>query len=137
MAHTDLLSIHAREKAGMPEDWEAYAFDLKPPYDDPRSFYEVKGAVAPRIGRGPNRGERNWRRMDCSTDRTVYIQRCEQEAWERDWERRTGNCRHCLGKGTRVVGGSVEGGPILEPCDPCGGRGKAAGAVAEGVGHGS
>lgn len=53
------------------------------------------------------------------------IRRADIQLLEKEWERETGKCSQCTGRGNRAVGASVETGVRYETCKPCNGTGAA------------
>ncbi|NJN23040.1 MAG: hypothetical protein HC812_20025 [Leptolyngbya sp. RL_3_1] len=80
----DMAVIQAREKAGLPDNWNAWRFEVK---DSPYGAYlELTGAVCPPLKSGPRKGKPNWRKADKSTQRTVQLGGKEQADWLKGWE---------------------------------------------------
>jgi hypothetical protein len=124
----DLVSEHARERLGMPEGWECYHFAWLPP-NGKGTHMHLKGAVAPVITKGPNKGRKNWKKRDPATEREDLISREEQGAYDRRWSEATGNCLECVGKGERFVSWSQAEGRKTKPCPDCNGTGRLPGAA--------
>lgn len=125
MAHTTLLEMQAREKAGMPPDWEACEWKCMPPGEVQPIYFAVKGAIAPVITRGPRKGQRNWARKIKSTVRSVAITPVDHEKWVAEWVTRTGKCPKCLGEGQVFARWNEAEGTTYKPCAECGATGKA------------
>jgi hypothetical protein len=124
MSLGELLNIHARERAGVGDDWEIYEFRCMPP-EGPTLYYALVGAVAPVKARGKHRGRRDWGRMDKTTIRTVNIPAAEHRAWVEGWSASTGKCPGCVGEGDVFASWSRAEGTKTRPCGACGGTGKA------------
>lgn len=75
------LCLHAREKAGMGDDWHAYLFKALPMEDVPTQVFEITGSAARRKTRGKYKGDLTWKGADRRTRRTVYITPAEHDAW--------------------------------------------------------
>ena len=117
----NLHTEHARELLGMPPGWEGYKFEVI----GENKLVRVVGAVAPLKKRGKYKGHRNWQRLDKTTEKTAYFTPAEHEAWMLEWERKTGLCAECTGRGERSVSWSAAGGTRYKTCDKCGATGKA------------
>jgi hypothetical protein len=104
----DLLTLHARESLGMPEEWEAYAWACLPRHQNGQkdwkpTHFQVTGCIAPLITRGKNKGCRNWRKMDKSTIRDFVVSIEDHKEWELNWELKNGKCRRCQGSGKTIA----------------------------------
>jgi hypothetical protein len=120
-ASMKFLELHAREKLGAPSNWYAYNFEVKDsPYG---SFYEVTGAIAPLLTKGPNRGKPNWKAKDKETKAVAQIQKQEHQKWVEEWEKETGICSTCENTGKEWIGWSQETGSRYKPCSRCGKNG--------------
>lgn len=116
-----LLEIHAREVAKMPDEWEVYAWEC---IGEPVKVVEVKGCFKPpTITRGPRKGQSNWRKRDKTSERIVHITPEEHKAWIGKWVERTGLCVRCVGKGEVLASIGVSGTTYRE-CPKCSGTGK-------------
>jgi hypothetical protein len=113
----DIISHLARTKLGQVDDWEVFRLS----HTDAGML--VEGAVAPRYTRGPREGERNWKRRDSSTDASTYIPYSDIEAFKAQWERDTGKCSRCMGKGNVVARWTRAHGTEYKPCACCNGTG--------------
>jgi hypothetical protein len=119
--YVDLFTECARDRLGEKPEWKLYLYEVK---DSPHGeYYELTGAIAPPVTKGPRKGLPNWRKMDKATVKTVQLTIKEYEQYAADWEKRTGSCRDCFGSGKRFVGWSAETGNRFQPCDRCD-RGK-------------
>lgn len=114
MAET-IMEIHGKEKLGCPADFEFYFFE-RLPERGPAQVIKMIGAVAPFKTKGPNKGERNWKKMDPATRREVYLPVEEHKAWVAAWEIKTGKCSACQGSGQTLSGG--------KSCPRCSGFGE-------------
>jgi len=123
MSRPNLMEMHARERAGMGEDWTVFLYRWMPP-GGPPIYLEMTGAVAPQYRTGPRKGRTNYRRRDRATERTVYIRVEEHDAWLARWEGETGQCRGCAGVGDKPWRSGPDG-TETRPCHRCGGSGKA------------
>lgn len=119
------LSELAKEKAGMGPEWEPYMFESFPRHPQQATRAEITGAVAPLITRGKSKGQRNWRKMDRSTKRVIYIDFAEYREWEAEWEKKTGKCAECE-EGREWCGWSESEGHRYRTCLKCKGTGKPA-----------
>lgn len=134
MSHTDLLTLHAREKLQMPDPWRAYLWECLPKGAREVQVYHIRGAIAPLHERGTSAGQPNWRRTQPGTTRDVYITPNEHDAWVDAWEQRTGHCRQCLGTGQELVAWHIHTGTRYRACLRCEGTGarKEAAGVEQG-----
>lgn len=119
----DLHEMHAREKLGMPDDWKIYLWEALP-HVGATIYFHLVGSVAPIKSKGRYKGERDWKKEDKSTVRTVNISRLEHDAWLDCWEARTGKCRECVGRGQVVCRWSKAEGKSYAMCGVCGSTGK-------------
>jgi hypothetical protein len=118
MTREDIVETHAREKAGMPPEWQVWRFKWLPdqPHPDIQCYMELAGAIAPEFKSGPRKGRTNWKAKDPATIRVVVITKAEHGAWLVEWERKTGKCAECVGIGVSVW---------KRTCRKCEGTGKA------------
>lgn len=114
-----LLEILAREKAGMPAEWQAYRWECLP--DDEPLYFQITGAVAP-LGKN---GRPNWRKKLVSTQRAVRFSFEAAEKAAAEWSARTGLCIRCAGETKLLKRWSEKDGAEYQPCATCGGTGKA------------
>lgn len=119
-----LLEQHARELAHAGPDWGIFMWEALPPGRD-ATVHHVEGAVAPAFVRGPRVGRPNWRQMDRSTHRELYISMREHDEWAVQWEVKTGKCMACAGAGDELASWSRDGGEVRRPCGRCQGSGAA------------
>jgi hypothetical protein len=121
----NLYEVHAREKAGMPEEWKVFRWECFPKSGQEETIYvEVTGAVALiKYQSGPRKGKTNWSK--CSSRKTVVLPVEAHKQWCDEWERRTGLCQECTGTGELLKRVSVKDGVEYRPCGKCRGTGKA------------
>lgn len=115
----NLLEEHAREKAGQGPEWAVYRWEAIPEAKGSM----LTGAVAPPLKSGKSKGQPNWKKMDKTTERKVFISYQERDAFEAKWEAETGKCSQCEGKGQVSAGWSREEGRTYRNCKACGGSG--------------
>lgn len=121
----NLLTEHARELLGMPPEWNAYQFEaIGRTVNQETKLIRVKGAIAPPITKGKRKGMPNWRELDKATEREAYFTPAEHDDWCLQWERKTGNCSKCLGKGEVFASWNVTDGVKTKPCAACSSTGK-------------
>lgn len=113
-----LLEQHAREKINETDNWCIFRGEHI------NGGILLSGAVAPKFVKGDHKGEINWKRLDRSTEKKVFIPTEEHEKWLEQWEKQTGKCSDCLGVGTRVCGWSKADGQRYSKCNKCSGTGK-------------
>lgn len=119
-----LFEVQAKEQNHLPDDWHWFRLECFP-HGGPRCLYvEVEGAVAPLLTRGKNAGHPNWKKMDKTTRRTIVIPVDEHEGWLLEWERRTGKCPQCLGRGKETASVHYLTGATYQACGKCGGSGS-------------
>lgn len=123
MAEDTLLEVHAKEKIQAPPGFAFWLFESLPE-SGPAQVIKLTGAVAPMKTRGQGKGRPNFRKLDPATRREVYLSVEEHRTWVAEWEKKTGLCSHCQGKGKRPAGWSIETGNRFKPCGACGGSGK-------------
>lgn len=121
----DLLTEHAKEMLGLPDDWEGYEWEaLGVEYTGKVQCLKITGAVAPIKTRGKNKGQRNWAKMDKSTKAVAYIKPDEHKVWLAAWENQTGKCCECQGFGEVFAGWNIKTGVRHKQCEKCGGSGR-------------
>lgn len=113
-----LMEIHAKEKIQPGPGFAFWLFESLPE-TPPAQVIKLTGAVAPLFTRGPRKGEPNFKKLDPATRREVYLPIEEHRAWVEEWEKKTGLCSYCQGKGQRPAAGSS-----FKPCGACVGSGK-------------
>ncbi len=118
-----LLEEHARELANGAPEWGFYRIECLRDNDRELIAAKIVGAVAPPKTRGKYKGQPNWRKMDKTTRRTVYITPVQNDVWCKLWEEKTGKCRECTGSGETFSGWSVRDGTRTRVCSRCGGNG--------------
>lgn len=128
-----LMEIHGREKIEAPAGFVFFFFE-KLPKTGSIQVIKMIGGVAPPIAKGLRKGEPNWRKMDPSTRREVYLPIEEHKAWVTAWEIKTGLCSRCQGKGETVVSWNIEHGQQWKKCSYCGGTGQSACMLVPGPG---
>ena len=116
----DFYSLHAREKYGLPPDWEWFKIEAKGA--GATGYHELVGAVSPRL----LDGSRDFKNRDKSTEATVVLPYADHLAFLVAWERQTGKCHACYGTGHWFCGWSADHGNKYRKCDRCGGAGAAA-----------
>ena len=117
-----LLEEHAREKAGMSENWRVYRFECFPKNGEKILYFELTGAVVPFYTRGEKKGKPNWSREDITTKHVVVLPVDEHDEWTRKWEQKTGKCANCQGSGKELEGCGIHG-TTYRCCRKCHGEG--------------
>lgn len=120
----NLLENHAREKVGMPQDWQVWSYEVLD-HESDDSTMKITGAIAPIVTRGKRKGLKNWRKKDKATIRNAYIRESEHDEWLSVWESKTGNCHKCQGTGEMWAGWSAKDGTRYRTCTRCSGSGSA------------
>lgn len=126
----NLYEEHAREKAGMPPEWQLFRWECFPKTADPGEFLyvEVTGAVAlQKFTKGRRKGQPNWGKS--SSRKLVVLPCADHEQWCAAWEQSTGKCQECVGTGEVFAGWSVDSGVRFRPCRKCTATGKAPSVV--------
>lgn len=118
-----LMDELAKSLAGMGPDWQPFRYEAIRGNDNP---IMIVGAVAPVFTRGKNKGRRDWKRRDVSSERTVVIMGEERRRFEVQWSESTGLCPSCVGHGDVARGWSITDGTRYETCKRCNGTGKRA-----------
>ena len=117
-----LLEIHAAEKISAHPLWKCFRFECFPKSQMETLYVEVTGAVcAATYSRGKREGQINWSKRDRSTERTVIITPAEHTKWLIEWEKRTGLCSHCEGKGQVFHSWNHLSGTTYRTCPVCNG----------------
>jgi hypothetical protein len=120
----NLYELHAREKAGLPQEWRLYKWELFPKAGPDFLYVQITGAVAlTKYTKGPRKGRTNWSQKSCQ--KTVILVRQEHEEWCREWERKTGKCQRCYGTGQSWAGWNHLTGDAWRDCRKCNATGKA------------
>ena len=114
-----LYEVHAREKAGMPPEWELYSYKCMPPGGPETHYMELTGAVVPKVTKGKRAGKPNYAKRDKTTVRVVYITPKEHDDWMAAWEKKTGMCSRCTGTGEILQSISVTDGAKYRECPKC------------------
>ena len=121
----DWYNAFAVEKLGMPPRWRWFKLEVKN-YGKPSTFVAVTGAVCDaKIEKGKRKGSDNWKLRDKSTEAELPVRDAEMDAFKLDWERRTGKCHRCQGRGKVVWSVSVSEGTKYRDCERCHGAGLA------------
>ena len=85
-------------------------------------YVELTGAVcAVNYSRGERKGQTNWSKRDRGTERKVIITPAEHTRWLIAWEKRTGLCSHCVGKGQVFRSWNHQAGTTYRTCPVCNG----------------
>lgn len=75
----DALSLYARQKENLPDDWYGYLFEVK---ESPFGrFFEVTGKCCPLVTKGERKGKPNWKKGVKSTIKTVQVSPDEYQTW--------------------------------------------------------
>jgi|GEM_PF-4473816 len=104
-----LLIEHAKEKFGLPADWEASSIRAGSPEGSgncPPNAFQITGAVYQRYLRGPKKGRLMFDKKPVGHLCAVAITKAEHDAYLVAWEIRTGKCYRCCGTGEVVTGWS-------------------------------
>lgn len=120
--YLNLFEIHAKEIVELPEDWHVYKMDWG--YEEIPTACTVWGKCAPIARYSDGREEIAWALGDPATEQKIVLPRKEHEEWVKAWERKTGICVECLGKGTVSHSWSRDTGETRRPCKKCGATGK-------------
>lgn len=121
----DWLSAFCREKFDAPEDWRWHSWERKE-FDKPHEFMIVRGAVCyAKKAKGKYKGWDDWKRAEAGTERTYSITRKDLEAFQIEWQAKTGMCFECYGTGEAWAGWSAKEGTRYAPCRHCDATGKA------------
>lgn len=120
-----LYEIHAREKAGLSDEWCAYELECFPKSGrEPALYIQVTGMIAPLKTTGKRKGDHNWSKGDKKTKAVVILPTAEHDEWVKQWEIITGICSKCVGEGKIVTGWNHLAGIRYKPCSKCGETGK-------------
>ena len=115
----DFFNLAAQRLHGKPEGWKWCQLDA---HRKPEDFVEVTGAVPVGVvSRGPRKGSPKWPK---ELER-IWLRMSDIERVRLDWERETGKCNNCCGRGRVSAGWSRENGRQTRECSRCGGSGKA------------
>lgn len=125
----DFLKAFIQEKYGVPDNWWIAKWERKnyAPTGGrgPNEFMLVTGAVCPEVYKsGPRKGSENWSKRDRSTEMVAAVILSDLDAFELEWEQKTGLCKTCVGSGQEWRGWNRKTGDRFEECRRCGGTGK-------------
>lgn len=120
----NLLELHAREQAGLPDDWRMFQWEVKgakyQPTYVPGTHTAITGIVVTKRKRN---GEWSWRSGDNSTQMTITLRDTDHKKWCEAWGLRNDVCYLCQGNGD-VVRSFGEKGVTYCQCPKCKGSGK-------------
>lgn len=120
-----LMTEHAKELLGMPPEWSGYEFEaIGRTANQEAKLLRVKGAVAPPITKGARKGQPNWRKLVKATELEAFFTPSEHNEWCQKWEKKTGLCAECSGKGEVFSSWKSGEGTKFKPCKACAGTGK-------------
>jgi hypothetical protein len=119
---TDHMSAAAREKHGLPENWQWCSVDS---HEQPEDYIRIEGAVYERFRSGKRKGQTNFRKPLPGTERVVFVRDSEIKAWEARQEAATGKCMKCDGTGKEWAGWSAAEGSRFRECRRCNSTGLA------------
>lgn len=124
-APVDFYHEHAKQRdPTLSPEWEPYLYEVIGDHRDRNaSLIKITGAVAPLVSRGPNRGRRNWRRMQRDTVREFFFTADDHDLFVDEWERTTDRCKRCFGYGKEVQSVGVSG-TTYRKCRRCHGTGE-------------
>lgn len=118
-----LMDELAKSMVGMGPDWQPFKYEAIRGNDNP---IMIVGAMAPVFTSGKNKGRRNWKKRDVSSERTIVVTNKDRRRFEDHWSDSTGLCPSCVGHGDVVRGWSIVDGTRYEKCKRCSGTGKRA-----------
>jgi len=114
----DLYQLFAESK-GVPPGWKWHGWSTATD-DVPDGFLRLKGCVPSGVyTRGPRKGRPNFSKPVPGSERVLFINLDELEAFTAEWERTTGLCRHCGDTGLKWNGWSAAEGNSYIACN-CG-----------------
>ncbi len=120
----DWINLFCREKYGAPELWRWFKWERKE-IDKPHEFLLVEGGVCTaKIERGKRKGQDDWKKRDKAMDRTFVVARKDLDAFQAEWQARTGSCFKCYGTGQEWGGWSAANGNRYRPCTKCNATGN-------------
>jgi hypothetical protein len=124
----DWINLFCRDRFEVAPDWRWFSWERKE-FDQPHEFMLVNGAVChARFQKGKSAGCTDWKKRDKSTERMFVIRRAELEAFQREWQARTGKCFECYGTGQDWAGWNAKTGNRYRPCQHCKATGVSAAA---------
>ena len=109
----------AAEKYGVPQGWRWASLDCSKDAA-PYGWVKVEGAV---FVVHPD-GLTTWNDRDRRTERVLFMNLDELEAWEQTKALEEGRCWRCWGNGQVSVSFSVKTGHTYQTCPDCRGSGK-------------
>lgn len=120
----DLMEIHAREIARVPEGYALGGWSTVAPYDNSPGINMIFARTNGVFERGKRKGMRRFHKGSARCDITVFIAKSAHSEWLVAWEVKTGQCHVCQGAGQRWAGWSADEGTKSRPCERCSTSGK-------------
>lgn len=117
----DIIEAHLTRLHQLPEAFKFYQWEVFP-HDKPATTLRVKGCLADGIkSRGKRKGETKWAKGE---DREFYLSLHEVDTLTAAWEKETGKCANCKGKGETIASAGVDIPTTYWQCWECKGTGK-------------
>ena len=116
-----LRSLQAQTIVNIP-GWEPYSFRCVG--EGSSGGVLMMGGVTPLITRGKNKGRRNYRKIDNTTVREVFVKDSDYHAFCEQWSKDTGNCIKCEGECQVFASWHHIDGTTYAPCKSCNATGK-------------
>jgi len=119
-----MMSIYCRERFGLPDAWEVYAFEVLGDFKKPDALKcKVDGCVPGVYSKGPREGKKKYgddNLLSTVIDPKVF------ELWAQEYSKKTGICLRCDGRGNVFVKWNHITGTEHRTCPACSGTGKRA-----------
>jgi len=116
----DKWNLFAAERYGVPEGWRWGSLDCSPEVA-PHGWVRVEGAVFVVDDKGST-----WNQRDRRTERVLWMNLAELDAWWRTKAEGEDRCWKCWGSGQQSAGWSAKDGARFATCTECKGSGKPA-----------
>lgn len=107
-----LYSEYLREKFNLPSEWQACIWNS---HDVPEGYVKIKGGVP--VGK-TKKGRTKWAAM-AKLD-THFVADADFDTWLLEWEKRTGICSRCEGRGEVARIDFVNNITTRRKCSRCG-----------------
>lgn len=123
--HVDFWNLIAVERYGCPPGWQWVSAERIG--DGDQAVSVMKGGIfLTPFKSGPRKGRINLKKPEAGSERTIAVPFTTMDAFEVEWQTKTGKCRRCQGDGTQWTGWSRDSGNRFVECRFCKGSGKAA-----------
>lgn len=120
--NTDILRWHLKRAHHLPEAFDFFRWQCFPLNSLRTIYYEIEGGIAPLLKSGPRKGKPNWRKV--TNCKVFHVTPEEYVAIADAYEKETGNCTECAGRGEVFARWAAGEGTTYKQCHVCSGMGK-------------